>query len=256
MTAWDLQALVAPMGSLGRVVEERPVNYDQLAEFLNALAYPVRLELLHKLRFPHTLGEIRVTTQRGYKGARADRPVARGTIAGHLDQLVAAGLVQSSEVERGGRGVAQYTVVPGRLYALMEELRRLSVIYAGRGAAPDMTGTLGTVGDPEPQTGPRLLLVHGVYEGKVYPLDETTSADGVWRIGRHEGAPVRLDYDPYVSTDNAEIRADGDGFQLVDLGSKNGTFVNWDQLEAGEARGLNAGDVIGVGWSRLVFIPA
>src|SRR3546814_3430653 len=46
------------------------------SSLLRALAYPARLELLHVLRFPHTLGEIRLTAHRG-TGAREGRASSR-----------------------------------------------------------------------------------------------------------------------------------------------------------------------------------
>ncbi|MEJ7764725.1 MAG: DUF3662 and FHA domain-containing protein [Acidimicrobiales bacterium] len=44
-------------------------------------------------------------------------------------------------------------------------------------------------------------------------------------IGRQESCHVVLD-DPTVSRNHAEVRRTGDGFEVVDLGSRNGTKVN------------------------------
>ena len=44
-------------------------------------------------------------------------------------------------------------------------------------------------------------------------------------IGRLDTCDVVLD-DPTVSRNHAEVRRDGEGFELVDLGSRNGTRVN------------------------------
>ena len=44
-------------------------------------------------------------------------------------------------------------------------------------------------------------------------------------IGRLDTCDVVLD-DPTVSRNHAEVRREGDGFELVDLGSRNGTRVN------------------------------
>jgi hypothetical protein len=44
-------------------------------------------------------------------------------------------------------------------------------------------------------------------------------------IGRLDTCAVALD-DPTVSRHHAEVRRDGDGFEIVDLGSRNGTRVN------------------------------
>lgn len=232
-----------------------PVDYVTLADFLTTLGSPVRLELLRRLRFPHTLGEIRIQPHRMQSGASPDRALARQTVQGHLDKLVETGLVHRREAERNGRIVPEYIVNPSRLYALMEELRSLSTMYAGRGLAGDATGTVGEPVTSEDATGPRLVLVHGVYEGKPFPLDRAHCVDGAWTIGRRQGLQVCLDYDPFVSLENAIVRRKRPGFTVTDLGGKNGTWVNWRRLPSGGSHTLKPGDVIGVGRSLLAFVP-
>jgi hypothetical protein len=61
------------------------------------------------------------------------------------------------------------------------------------------------------------LMVPG---GRRVPLGNEPVA-----IGRLESCAVMLD-DPTVSRNHAEVRRDGDGFELIDLGSRNGTRVN------------------------------
>lgn len=232
-----------------------PLDYEGLAEYLSALAYPVRLELLDVLRFPHALGEIRLQPRRGKALGTATRPASRQAIHAHLGKLVDADLVRTDEGLLDGRMQVRYSVNPPRLYALTEELRRLSVIHAGRGPAGDATGTLWERDHPDAVRGPRLVLVHGVYEGKAFPLDASTAQDGRWTIGRRRGLGVALDYDPYVSLENAVVTERQGRFTLTDLpASKNGTFVNWALLPRGGSRELKAGDVIGVGRSRLCFV--
>ena len=234
-----------------------PIDYEGLADFLAALAYPVRLELLDVLRFPHALREIRLQPRRGHAGAGPVRPASRQAIHAHLGKLVDADLVRVHPGDAEGRTLLRYTTNPPKLYALTEELRRLSVITAGRGAAAgDVTGTLQEAAHPDAAFGPRLVLVHGVYEGKSFSLEDRTSQNGRWVVGRRRGLPVCLDYDPYVSLENAAVARMGKGFQLTDLaGSKNGTWVNWAMLPRGGSRLLKAGDIIGVGRSRLCFVP-
>lgn len=236
--------------------QDEPVDYLRLAQFLDALAYPVRLELLHKLQFPQTVGEIEVTPHRRDERGSPERSLARQTVQGHLDKLMAAGLVVSEPVEQSGREVPVYRVEPSRLYALIEELRRLSVLYAGKGPGAEDTGTVSTRVQPQLVTGPRLVLIHGVYEGKAYPLDRSTMTDKRWTIGRDPEVPVALDYDPFVSSRNSVITRDRDGtFHITDLpDSKNGTTVNWVQLPEGGGQELRTGDVIGVGRSLLSFV--
>jgi EAL domain-containing protein (putative c-di-GMP-specific phosphodiesterase class I) len=45
------------------------------------------------------------------------------------------------------------------------------------------------------------------------------------QIGRHPGVPVKIIH-PTVSLVHAELRPHGDGLELTDLSSRNGTFVN------------------------------
>ncbi|MCA1812949.1 MAG: FHA domain-containing protein [Halobacteriales archaeon] len=235
---------------------DRPVDHATLADFLEALAYPMRLELLDKLRFPHTLGELKVSPRRRESGQVPGRPAARQTVQAHLDKLVEADLIKSESVEQGGRKVPQYVVNSLKLYELTEELRRLSTMYAGRGPIGDATGTLAGSSPAAEAEGPRLVLVHGVYEGKAFPLDKASAQGGQWLIGRRRGLPVALDYDPFVSLENTVLTERGGRFAVADLGSKNGTSVNWVPLARGASRALRPGDVIGVGRSLLSFIPA
>ena len=68
-------------------------------------------------------------------------------------------------------------------------------------------------------------------------------------IGRMPECDVALS-DPNVSRRHAEVRRQGTGFVVVDLGSTNGTRVNGAQIKE---RVLNNGDEITVGASKLRF---
>lgn len=235
-----------------------PVDYALLAEFLRALGYPARVELLDILRTPRTLSDIRLAPHRaGAGGAPAARAMARPTVLGHLQTLVDADLVRAEKVEQAGRTVPYYTVNPQKLYMLTEELRRITVQHAARAPAGEATGTLAGAPSPAAVRGPRLVLVHGVYEGRAYPLDTATGPEGEWVIGRKKGLAVALDYDPYVSNENSVVLRREGAFWIRDLaGSKNGTLVNWAPLPRGGQRRLEATDIVGVGRSLLAFAPA
>jgi hypothetical protein len=248
-----------PPEALGPVMPPKPrdpaVDYATLGEFLAVLSYPVRLELLSLLRFPHTLSELKLAPHKHAPGSEP-RVASRQTIHNHLAKLEDADLVRAETVERGGRAMPQYTVNPPRLYAVLEDLRQVCTIYAGKGLATDATGTLAARDAGEEPKGPRLVLVHGLYEGKWFPLDARTSAEGRWLVGRKRGLPVALDYDPFVSLEHAVVQARGGDFVVTDLpSSKNGTAVNWRTLPAGGSRVLRPGDVVGVGRSLLCFAP-
>lgn len=234
---------------------EPTVDYATLAEFLTAIGYPLRLELLEVLRFPHTLSEIRVHPHRREGGKATERPAARQTVQGHLDTLVKADLLRVERPEGGGRNAPSYVVNSLKLYELVEELRRLVVRYAGRGPPGEATGTLSPAAELEAEEGPRVVLVHGLYEGKSFPLDEASVREGRWVVGRRRDAAVSLEYDPFVSSENAALSEQDGAYAVTDLGSKNGTSVNWWRLPKGASRALRSGDVIGVGRSLLVFVP-
>lgn len=57
--------------------------------------------------------------------------------------------------------------------------------------------------------------------------------------------------DPAVSTSHAMIRSESKGYQISDLGSRNGTFVNEAKIDA--PRQLHHGDVVKLGKCTLTF---
>ena len=70
-----------------------------------------------------------------------------------------------------------------------------------------------------------LFVVQGADRGKRFELPERPTA-----LGRERSNPIRL-HDNEVSRRHAEVRPDGDGYRIVDLGSANGTFVNGQLVE-------------------------
>src|SRR5918912_4362271 len=90
-----------------------------------------------------------------------------------------------------------------------------------------------------------LIVKRGPNAGSKYFLDSD-----VTEIGRHPDSDIFLD-DITVSRRHAEIRRDGPGFSINDVGSLNGTYVNRERVE--EAA-LHSGDEIQVGKFKLVFL--
>lgn len=224
------------------------VDYVILADALAALGYPMRLELLDILRFPHAISELRVAPTRQDTEGSPERPVARQTVQYHLDKLIEGGFVREETVP--GRAGTRYVVNPQRVYAVIEEMRALSLMFAGRGGSGEATGTVASASRFEPMKGARLVLVHGVYEGKQFRLE----GESAWTVGRKPGVPICLDYDPFVSLENAVVERAGEGYAVRDLAaSKNGTFVNWTRLPRGGVQRLERGDLVGVGRSLLLF---
>ncbi len=80
------------------------------------------------------------------------------------------------------------------------------------------------------------------------------TADGAARIalashfliGRSPACTLRLDA-PEVSAEHARIAFAGGAWNVRDLGSRNGTFVNGARVDPGATRPLSAGDQLGFG---------
>ncbi len=68
-------------------------------------------------------------------------------------------------------------------------------------------------------------------------------------LGRHRNNDIVIS-DPKVSSFHARVDRAMDGFTVVDLKSRNGTYVNGRRVETGS---LKAGDEIRVGTARLVY---
>lgn len=64
------------------------------------------------------------------------------------------------------------------------------------------------------------------------------------QVGRHPGLPVRVIH-PTVSLVHAELRRKADGLELVDLSSRNGTFVNGKRVSGAEL--VNDADLLQFG---------
>jgi len=71
----------------------------------------------------------------------------------------------------------------------------------------------------------------------------------ITRIGRHPDSELTLD-DITVSRRHAEISRRDDGYEILDSGSLNGTYVNQQRIEAAV---LHHGDEVQIGKFRLVF---
>ena len=92
---------------------------------------------------------------------------------------------------------------------------------------------------------PRLLAMSGPLTGTVQPL-----IDGRISIGLDESNELRLT-DTFVSPKHCTIQQSGEGFEILDSDSDNGTFVNG--VPAGRKL-LEHGDAIRVGSFELVFL--
>jgi hypothetical protein len=98
------------------------------------------------------------------------------------------------------------------------------------------------------EEGPRLIGVHGVYNGYTFTLSPAFT-----EIGRDLARGVALPQDHNVSRRHAAIQyADGE-YIVTDEGSSNGTFINGVRLAAQSAHPLRPGDEVQFGASRFRF---
>lgn len=96
-----------------------------------------------------------------------------------------------------------------------------------------------------PEGAALLVVKRGPNAGARFLLDrETTTA------GRHPESDIFLD-DVTVSRRHAEFRINDGSFEVVDVGSLNGTYVN---REPRNSQVLSTGDEIQIGKFRLVFL--
>ena len=95
-------------------------------------------------------------------------------------------------------------------------------------------------------TGSGLLVVkRGPNAGSRFLLDQATTS-----AGRHPDSDIFLD-DVTVSRRHAEFRRTAEGYEVADIGSLNGTYVNREPIEVSP---LTNGDEVQIGKFRLVFL--
>jgi pSer/pThr/pTyr-binding forkhead associated (FHA) protein len=113
--------------------------------------------------------------------------------------------------------------------------------------APATTSAEGTVSGVEglPSGSALLVVKRGPNAGSRFLLDQPTTS-----AGRHPDSDIFLD-DVTVSRRHAEFRLEGAEFQVVDVGSLNGTYVNREPVDSAV---LSNGDEVQIGKFRLVFL--
>lgn len=235
-------------------MDESPKT-ERLAEFLKALGNPNRLALLHALREPRMVSDLELHPESVKEGENPQRPISHQAVREHLAKLREIGVVAVQRTERNGSIVDEYVLNHQQLFAIVEELRQLGELRAEEQWAPLPTIAAARPTPEVRDTGPRFILVRGQGEGQVFPLrKETLSADRGWILGRKRGLAVSLDYDPFCSSENAEVLLNGAGFSLLDIrSSRNGTMLNFKALPRGGTAPLANGDIVTVGRTNLVF---
>ena len=99
--------------------------------------------------------------------------------------------------------------------------------------------------DALPAGSALLVVKRGPNAGSRFLLDQPTTS-----AGRHPDSDIFLD-DVTVSRRHAEFRLEGGEFQVVDVGSLNGTYVNREPVDSAV---LANGDEVQIGKFRLVFL--
>ncbi|HEV2666785.1 MAG TPA: FHA domain-containing protein, partial [Blastocatellia bacterium] len=92
---------------------------------------------------------------------------------------------------------------------------------------------------------PKLISISGPLEGTIFSI-----ADADVTIGRGPSNSISI-ADPLLSRQHCRITREGDVFNLHDLGSFNGTFVNGVPIKK---QAIAHGDLIKTGGSILLFI--
>ncbi len=220
---------------------------EKLSDSFFALSSERRLQTLYFLTEPKSRQEI------------ADElGISRQAVTQHLDKLIKHGFVEEIEGWRDSGPVAEFRVIPNRLFALGMALVDLGNLEATGGE--DRIGSMATeplddVPDAErpievSHPDPHLLILDGPLAGERFQLEGKRSR---WTIGRGENRDLKIDHDPYVSSQHCEVRLTPRGYAIVDAYSANGKLVNFTRLPRGERAPLKAGDVVRVGRTGLVF---
>lgn len=113
--------------------------------------------------------------------------------------------------------------------------------------APAQAGTKSAVSGVEglPPGSALLVVKRGPNAGSRFLLDQAITS-----AGRHPDSDIFLD-DVTVSRRHAEFRLENNEFNVVDVGSLNGTYVNREPVDSAV---LANGDEVQIGKFRLVFL--
>lgn len=216
------------------------VDYEYLGKALNALSNPLRLRLLGFL-----------TTWRYLEEIGSELKMSRQAARKHLDLLLELGVIERRAGMRETGPVTEYILNPQALFLVHDEFEKLGSLRRRGDHAPGRTLPSAEGGRGPPPAGPAFHVVRGMETGRCIPLRHGERR--AWAIGRDPACEVVVAHDPYASARHAEVRYGPDGFALADLGSTNGTQLNWAQLPREGQAALRHGDVVGVGKTLLVF---
>lgn len=220
---------------------------DALGRTLATLGSGLRIQILRQLRSPRAVREIQVQSGRADAGGL----LSRQSVQEHLDRLLEAGVVAPVAAAEDLAGARTFAINHQAIYGIAEEVRELARLRPT--IEPSRPTTPLHHQEHARTRGPRLTLVKGLEEGAIFDLDPR-GGRAAWTIGRRRGLPVSLDFDPYVSSENATITWREGAHRLATVpGSRNGTLLNFERLEDGDEAPLAHGDLISVGRSALLY---
>lgn len=234
------------------------IEPNNLSEVLKLLADPNRLDLLRQLREPKIVDEIKMTPSRSTSETNPDRQLTRQAVRHHLRQLREKDFVHVSPRRRpDGRQVSEFEVNEEAFYGLVEELHNLNEYISTTNGHASLDPTSASDQQEGWPTGPKLVLVRGLHDGRPYMLSESRrEPPRGWVIGKADDCAVDLGYDPHVADEDAEImpNSGGQGYELIDLrSSRDSAVVNGSPVPFGGKTELEHGDVIQIGSSMFVF---
>jgi pSer/pThr/pTyr-binding forkhead associated (FHA) protein len=134
--------------------------------------------------------------------------------------------------------------LPSTTASAPEQTSTISLTAIEGDHASDDDHDPGSPADALPAGTALLVVKRGPNAGSRFLLDkDVTSA------GRHPESDIFLD-DVTVSRRHAEFRRTSAGFEVRDVGSLNGTYLNRERIDA---TALAGGDEVQIGKFRLVF---
>lgn len=241
-----------------------PEYLIEMSEYLNALANPIRLQILAALQAkPLELKEITRITKTSYENIRK-----------HLDKLVLAGLVRkdagmSAETITGIHPVWKYSLAPGGMEAIITNLSmfsRVPLAITNLDLADQLKTIRGELADQFGQKSPGLYLVTGQEEKSLYPLEGEKISIG--RVDPTDPASSRPGPSRVVLS--AEYRSvsrvtrphcviwHSSVWEIEDYGSTSGTFVNNVPIQPHQRYEISDGDLIILGTgnfsARFLFL--
>jgi len=241
-----------------------PEYLIEMSDYLNALANPVRLQILSSLETrPMELKELATLTRTSYENIRK-----------HIDKLLLAGLVRkdagmSSETMTGIHPVWKYSLAPGGMEQIITNLSMFSKVplsITHTDLATQLTTIRKDISSQFGVTAPCLYLTSGPQEGKIFSLSgekitlgRIDPSDSSTYMKNKNHILLSSDYKSVsrISRPHARIYHD-ERWEIEDCKSTSGTFINTEPIPVNTRREISDGDIIILGTgnmsARFLFI--